>query len=80
MTDKVTTLENRIQQLEMENKWLKGLITEKSDVKGMEEQFKKFADERKVQEEKAEKEAHRIAELRNDGVGTESPEAASVTA
>jgi hypothetical protein len=78
MTDKVTSLENRINQLEMENKWLKGLITEKKDVQGMEEQFKKFAAERKTQEE--EKEAHRSTELRTDGVGTESPEASSVTA
>jgi hypothetical protein len=78
MTDKVTALENRINQLEMENKWLKGLITEKSDVKGMEEQFKKFAAERKTQEE--EKEAHRSTELRTDGVGTESPAPSSITA
>lgn len=77
MTDKVTSLENRINQLEMENKWLKGLITEKSDVKGMEEQFKKFAAERKTQQEK---EAHRSTQLRTDGVGTDSPEASSVTA
>jgi hypothetical protein len=76
MTDKVTSLENRINQLEMENKWLKGLITEKSDVKGMEEQFKKFEAERKTQE----KEAHRSIELRTDGVGTESPSAEEVEA
>ena len=78
MTDKVTALENRINQLEMENKWLKGLITEKSDVKGMEEQFKKFAAERKTQED--EKEAHRSTELRTDGVGTESPAPSPITA
>jgi hypothetical protein len=76
MTDKVTSLENRINQLEMENKWLKGLITEKSDVKGMEEQFKKFEAESKTQE----KEAHRSSELRTDGVGTESPSAEEVAA
>jgi hypothetical protein len=28
MTDKVSALEARVNQLEMENKWLKGLITE----------------------------------------------------
>ncbi|KAK7532306.1 uncharacterized protein J3D65DRAFT_101971 [Phyllosticta citribraziliensis] len=33
MTDKVSSLESRIAQLEMENKWLKGLITEKNDGK-----------------------------------------------
>jgi hypothetical protein len=76
MTDKVTSLENRINQLEMENKWLKGLITEKSDVKGMEEQFKKFESERKTQE----KEAHRSTELRTDGVGTESPSTEEIAA
>lgn len=63
MGDKVSALESKVQQLEMENKWLKGLITEKSDGKGMEEQFKKFAAERKV-------EAERSPETRTDGVGT----------
>lgn len=71
MTDKVTSLENRINQLEMENKWLKGLITEKSDVKGMEEQFKKFAADRESQQKEA---AQSSTQLRTDGVGTESPE------
>lgn len=33
MSDKVSQLEGKVQQLEMENKWLKGLITEKSDAK-----------------------------------------------
>lgn len=33
MSDKVTTLENRIRMLETENKWLKDLITEKNDGK-----------------------------------------------
>jgi hypothetical protein len=52
------------------------LITEKSDVKGMEEQFKRFEAERKTQE----KEAHRSTELRTDGVGTESPSAEEIAA
>lgn len=64
MSDKVSALESKVQQLETENKWLKGLITEKSDGKGMEEQFKKFAAERKA-------EAERSPETRTDGVGTE---------
>ncbi|KAK7555841.1 hypothetical protein IWX49DRAFT_84290 [Phyllosticta citricarpa] len=33
MTEKVSSLESRIAQLQMENKWLKGLITEKNDGK-----------------------------------------------
>ncbi len=33
MTDKVQQLEGKVQQLEMENKWLKGLITDKNDGK-----------------------------------------------
>lgn len=73
MTDKVTALENRINQLEMENKWLKGLITEKSDVKGMEEQFKKFAAERKTQD----KEAESSIDLKTDGVGTATEQVAA---
>jgi hypothetical protein len=32
MTEKMDRLENRIQQLELENKWLKSLITEKNEV------------------------------------------------
>ncbi|KAF2086109.1 putative regulatory protein cys-3, partial [Saccharata proteae CBS 121410] len=45
MTDKVNSLESRIAQLEMENKWLKGLITEKNDGKtggDIAELYKKF--------------------------------------
>lgn len=30
MADKVSLLEGKVQQLEMENKWLKGLITDKN--------------------------------------------------
>ena len=36
MTDKVNALEGKVQQLEMENKWLKGLITDKNDGKSLE--------------------------------------------
>nr|OQO26674.1 hypothetical protein B0A51_07674 [Rachicladosporium sp. CCFEE 5018] len=72
MTEKVSSLEGKVQQLEMENKWLKGLITEKSDKKGMEEQFRMF----RVQREEAERvrkvaERERSLETRDDGVGTE---------
>jgi hypothetical protein len=37
MTDRVHQLEQRIQQLELENKWLKGLIVEKNGGKSGEE-------------------------------------------
>ncbi|OQN96885.1 hypothetical protein B0A48_17439 [Cryoendolithus antarcticus] len=72
MSEKVSSLEGKVQQLEMENKWLKGLITEKSDKKGMEEQFRMF----RVQREEAERvrkvaERERCLETRDDGVGTE---------
>ena len=33
MADKVSLLEGKVQQLEMENKWLKGLITDKNEGK-----------------------------------------------
>jgi len=50
MSDKVSALENKVSQLEQENKWLKGLITEKSDGKildvALEARLKKETDER----------------------------------
>ncbi|CAK1362561.1 unnamed protein product [Cercospora beticola] len=65
MSDKVASLEGKVQQLEMENKWLKELITEKSDVKTLDfAQMKKESDDRKT-------------ENRTDGVGTESADAES---
>ena len=49
MTDKVSALESKVQQLEMENKWLKGLITDKNEGKGLESMPKQddVAEERK---------------------------------
>ncbi|KAM3420832.1 hypothetical protein BST61_g4073 [Cercospora zeina] len=65
MSDKVASLEGKVQQLEMENKWLKELITEKSDVKTLDfAQMKKESEGRKP-------------ENRTDGVGTEGDEADS---
>jgi len=59
MTDKVQQLEGKVQQLEMENKWLKGLITDKNDGKTLESlQREKETEERK-------------ADDKTDGVGTE---------
>lgn len=61
MSDKVSALENKVSQLEQENKWLKGLITEKSDGKildvALEARLKKETDERSTAN-------------RSDGVGT----------
>ena len=61
MTDKVGVLENRVQHLEMENKWLKGLITEKNDKTDISELFKQFSQDH---------EKTRKKEERKDGVGT----------
>jgi hypothetical protein len=66
MTDKVTALEGKVQQLEMENKWLKELITEKQK-----DSEKKAAEERKGAKEDGE----RSTEGRTDGVGTSAEEA-----
>lgn len=40
MSEKVKMLEGKVNQLEMENKWLKGLITEKGDAKGSDAEVK----------------------------------------
>ena len=49
MSDKVSQLEGKVQQLEMENKWLKGLITDKNDGKSLEAlQKQKEVDDRKA--------------------------------
>lgn len=65
MTEKASRLETKVGQLEMENKWLKSLITEKNDVgKGdFQELYEKFTAERNA-------EAERSRATRNDGVGT----------
>lgn len=61
MSDKVSALENRINQLETENKWLKNLITEKNDSKeDIATLWKKYSSEN----------AERIRSERKDGVGT----------
>jgi hypothetical protein len=61
MSDKVSALENKVAQLEQENKWLKGLITEKSDGKILD-----VALEARLKKETAE----RSSGNRTDGVGT----------
>lgn len=61
MSDKVSALENKVSQLEQENKWLKGLITEKSDGKTLD-----AALAARLQKETEE----RSTVNRTDGVGT----------
>ncbi|RDI85440.1 hypothetical protein Vi05172_g4703 [Venturia inaequalis] len=63
MTDKAHRLETKVHQLELENKWLKSLITEKNDISkgGFEELYEIFT--KGNQEE-------RIPEAIKDGVGT----------
>jgi hypothetical protein len=63
MSDKVSALEGRINQLETENKWLKNLITEKNESKeDIAELWKKYSQEI----------AERKAAERKDGVGTKA--------
>ncbi|KAK0654597.1 Regulatory protein cys-3 [Lasiodiplodia hormozganensis] len=71
MTDKVATLESRVAQLEMENKWLKGLITEKNDGKNTSEfaeLYRKFIGNDISKEERSKEE-------NKDGVGTKTEKA-----
>lgn len=66
MSDKVSALEGRINQLETENKWLKNLITEKNESKeDIAELWKKYSQEI----------AERKAAERKDGVGTKATKA-----
>ncbi|KAI7157049.1 hypothetical protein KC349_g5936 [Hortaea werneckii] len=70
MTDKVQQLEGRVQQLETENKWLKGLITERGSGESTAD---KGSEGRKEAEE-------RSTEQRTEGVGTtEQPESEQAT-
>jgi len=58
MSDKVQQLESKVQQLEMENKWLKELITEKSETKIVESKKAERSDDA------------RKSDAHTDGVGT----------
>jgi len=67
LSDKVALLEGKVSQLEMENKWLKGLITEKSDAKTLDAALSL----------KSEKEAEKSnTDNHTDGVGTASDKTA----
>jgi len=66
MTEKAQRLETKVHQLEMENKWLKSLITEKNhDIGkgGFEELYEKFTKGNQLQE-------FRSSDSGKDGVGT----------
>ena len=66
MADKVSLLEGKVQQLEMENKWLKGLITEKGgSIEGKGKMSEGLA---KGEEKEAEE---RSTEIKKRGIGTE---------
>lgn len=67
MTDRVSVLETRIQQLETENTWLKGLITEKNGGKASPSEIQA----RLVRREESE----RSSGNRTDGVGTKAGKA-----
>lgn len=62
MADKVSLLEGKVQQLEMENKWLKGLITDKNGGQ-VPEMVGAAGKKVEVQEE-------RSTEARKRGIGT----------
>lgn len=65
MADRVTAMEARIQQLETENTWLKGLITEKNGGKSSTSELRALISKR-------EEDANgRSSSNRTDGVGTD---------
>lgn len=63
MADKVAMLEGKVSQLEQENSWLKGLITEKSEVMNLEALLEQRKSEHRDSVE-------RSRGSRTDGVGT----------
>lgn len=66
MSDRVSVLESRIQQLETENTWLKGLITEKSGGKASASEIKAMLNKHE------ESNTERSSGNRTDGVGTKA--------
>jgi hypothetical protein len=69
MSEKVSILESRVQQLETENAWLKGLITEKNGGRASSSDITAML--KKHQEETA---VERSTSKNTEGVGTESKE------
>lgn len=75
MSDKVSLLESRVSQLEMENKWLKSLITEKNSLKGdFTEMYKKLTKDGGPASGSI-IDASRSTNERTDGVGTKEEKA-----
>lgn len=68
MTEKVSLLEAKINQLEMENKWLKAMVLEKTGKKVEEELSGRWREEKKAEMRES------STEKRNDGVGTKDDE------
>jgi hypothetical protein len=66
MSDRVTHLETKIQQLETENAWLKSLITEKSGGKSSTDELKALISQRE------ESQAGRSSPAHVEGVGTKA--------
>jgi hypothetical protein len=66
MSDKVNILETRIQQLETENAWLKGLITEKNGGKSSTNELRALL----IKHEAAT--SGRSSTAHTDGVGTQT--------
>ncbi|KAL8950948.1 MAG: hypothetical protein Q9222_003038 [Ikaeria aurantiellina] len=69
MTDKTTTLEQKIGQLQTENEWLKSLITEKKGKEYLAEELKAFK-RRGGSESDSGEEAVRSTDQNKKGVGT----------
>ncbi|KAF2013807.1 bZIP transcription factor-like protein [Aaosphaeria arxii CBS 175.79] len=67
MSDRVSVLETRIQQLETENTWLKGLITEKNNGKASSKEVSAML-KKHIEENSSE----RSRDTHTDGVGTKS--------
>ena len=64
MTDKVNALEKKIEDLEKQNTWLKGLLVEKNGSKDLDSMYNRHQDQTS--------DDSRSKEERKDGVGTES--------
>ena len=69
MSDKTTALEAKVGQLEMENKWLKDLVTEKSG-RGSGEEIRRLWDKFRDDSSEKDREEVRKGTERKDGVGT----------
>ncbi|KAF2716631.1 hypothetical protein K431DRAFT_234935, partial [Polychaeton citri CBS 116435] len=76
MSDKVSDLESKVQKLEMENKWLRELITDKKDLSNLD----KYKDEHKEEKEIEKSSTESSTTEPKDGVGTTEHDAEAVAA